>query len=175
MLALLGAVALLLIVAGAGKVVRPAESGRAAEVLGLPGGASAFWARLFGAAEIGVGTAVIVFGGVIPAALAAAAFSFLAVVAWRLLHVAPAQDCGCFGRSGQPITRGHLAIDIGCAATAVIAIRWPQPGWWTVMTGADPLIGGALAAMAVLLTWLLYEVLTTAPRLRDLQAGWAVR
>lgn len=172
MLALLGAVALLLIVAGAGKVVHPADSGRAAEVLGFPGGLSAVWARLFGAAEVAVGAVVIVVGGAFPAALAAASFTFLAVVAWRLLRVAPAQDCGCFGRSGQPITRSHLAVDIGCAVIALIAVGWPQPSWRTVVTGADPLVGGTLAAMAVLLTWLLYAVLTTAPRLH---AGGAVR
>lgn len=175
MLALLDAIALLLVVAGAGKLVHPAESGRAAAVLGIGSLASPLWVRLFGAFELIVGASVVAVGGVVPAGLAAVAYSFLAVVAWRLLRVAPAQDCGCFGKAGQPITRSHLLVDICCAAVALMAVRWPQRGFATLFSDADLVLGATMAAMSLLLAWLLYEVLTTAPKVRDLQAGLAVR
>ncbi len=131
MVGILSAAALLLVVAGLAKLRDPGPARSAIVAARLPGGArvrSPWVARSVGAAEVLVGTAALLVGGRWTAALLGASYLLLALVAWRLLSVASGTGCGCFGATGAPISRWHLALDLGFAAACCRRGRVPHPG-----------------------------------------------
>ncbi len=175
MVGVLGAAALVLAVAGVGKLIRPLGTSRAADALGAGRLAAAPMVRLFGLAEFALAGWVLVIGGRLAAGLLAFAYLFLALVATRLLRVAPQQDCGCFGKPDQPISRSHLFTDIFGAAVSLGAVIWSQPALLVVLSRSELWLGLGLAAMVALLTWLLYEAMTTAPQVLALRTTAALR
>jgi hypothetical protein len=175
MVGLLGATALLLAFAGIGKLIHPTRTARAVRLLGAPPLAGLSIVRAFGAAEIGLAAWVLVIGGAPAAGLLAAAYLILAAIAARLLRVAPQADCGCFGMPDQPISRTNVLTDIVCAAIGVAGVAWPQPALSTALANNGPWLGVGLFAMVLLLTWLLYQTVTSAPRVRRLRTRVAAR
>jgi hypothetical protein len=149
--------ALLLVPAGAFKLVSPAATATAAAEVGrrLPTSA----VRVLGAVEILVGVVAATAG--VPAAWAATAalyagFAGFVVAARR----AGAASCGCFGAAGAgvPPSRRHVMVNVAAAAAATGAALARADGLahagWPATVGA-----AALAAAA-------YAVLTVAPRVR---------
>ena len=172
MVGVLWAAALLLAGAGLGKVLRPASTVAAIEAAEIPGTswlATPGFARLIGVAELIVAGLVLSRGGATPAALLAAAYLLLTLVAWRMVRIAPGTDCGCFGAAAEPVGRWHIVVDIGCLFIAAAAVRWPLPGvpdmvesagWATLL-----ILGGA-----VLAAWLASQLMTSLPALLALRA-----
>lgn len=172
MVGLVWAGALLLAAAGLAKVFRPGPTGKAIRGATVPGAAflgSSGMVRLLGLVEVLVGLTVLGVGGPIPAALLAASYLVLTVVAVIMIKRAPTTECGCFGASAEPVSRWHIAVNAGYTLVAVAAVAWPQNGVADELksTGAEvvPLLG-----LAVLLGWLSYQLMTSLPALLILRA-----
>ena len=169
--ALAAAAALLLVGSGLAKLRAPAPVARTLVVLlpalGRRRRRLPALARVLGAAELAVGTAVLAFGGVLPFALLAAAYVAFAGVAIRLRTGDRAVPCGCFGRVDAPVGAAHIVLTAGCAAVAAAAA-----------TGSVGPAGGLLEhsafvaavglAQVVLLAWLGYLAITALPALTGL-------
>lgn len=115
---LLQVVALVVVVGGAAKLVRPAPFAALLSALGLPGGEAA--ARLVGAAEVALGAATFVTGARWAAALLALAYLVFAVsVVLARRH--GAASCGCFGAADAPPSTVHVVLNLVSAGVAVAA------------------------------------------------------
>ena len=177
MVGLLWAAAVVLGVAGLSKLARPASTVDALTAARIPGArvlASTATVRVAGATELGVAGYVLGWGGSPAAALLGVCYLILTVVAWRMLLVSPGQDCGCFGRSSEPITRWHLLVDIAGLSIGVAATLWPQPSVVDEVTGQGAQ-GVLLVALSLLLAWLCYLLMTALPALGNLRAKVANR
>lgn len=132
----------LLLAAGVAKIAVPDEAMAALHRLRLPSGRRA--ARLLGLGEMGLGLAVVLVGGRVPALLLATAYVPLSAVAAR--QRARQQSCGCFGAARLPVTRAHLAVNGVAAACGLLAALWSP--WSLRQVAAD---AGALAAVTAVL------------------------
>lgn len=114
----------LLLLAGTAKVRRPAASGRALVLAGLPGGT---WpVRALGAGEVVVAVAGLTVGGVLWGVQAVLYLGFTAFVARE--RTRPTSDCGCFGEDGVPVTGLHVVVDAALAVAAGTAAVVGAPG-----------------------------------------------
>ena len=163
---LFATVAGLLALAGALKLRSPSGG---AEAYPAPGAALGVrGARVVGAFELVLGAAAIVAPGRLVAALLAAAFAAFAAYTARLLAAGGgrAADCDCFGEAGGSVGIGHVALDLGCAAAALVAAIEPPRALASLVADA-PLAGSALVAgvtAAVYATYLTYTALPSAWR-----------
>lgn len=140
---LVSVLAVVLVVAGGGKLRSPAAAADALRSAGLPAGALA--ARLVGTAEVAIGLLVLVAPSRPALALMAALYAVLGAFALRLLLAAePVASCGCFGADAPPSPL-HAAFDAGAALVAVAAALDPPPGLPQLAAPA-PLPGVALLA-----------------------------
>ncbi len=151
----------LLLVAGVGKVRRPAGTVRALRTQGLPAPAPAV--RALGAAEVTV--AVLALAGWTPAlvATAAAYAGFTGFVLLALLRRRPLSSCGCFGEPDLPPTAAHAVLTAALALAAGVAATGPAglPAVWA----AGPAATAATAVVTALLAALCLLLLTGLPRL----------
>jgi hypothetical protein len=169
---LLSAAALLLGAAGLAKVLTPAPAAAALAATRLPGAGllgRELVVRLTGLAEVVIGVSVVVAGGRIAAALLAATFLLLAIVSWRMVSVAPGQDCGCFGRSGSTVSHWHTGVNLSFALVGLLAVLAPTVSLWTELS-RQPWLGIPLAAGVVLLAWLSLLLMTVLPNLLQARA-----
>jgi hypothetical protein len=140
---LVSVLAVVLVVAGAGKLRSPAAAAEALRSAGLPWGALP--ARLVGSAEAAVGALVLVAPSRPALTLMAALYAVLGAFALRLLLAAePASSCGCFGADAPP-SSVHAAFDACAAVVAGVAAAGPPPGLPELAARA-PLPGIALVA-----------------------------
>jgi hypothetical protein len=147
---LLGAAALLLLAAGAAKVVDPTRTSGALAALGWP--SSPALVRAGAGAEAALGALGLVVGGAVVAALVAASFAGFAVfVALALRSGTPVGTCGCFGSADTPPRPLHVGVDLLLAAGAALAAATdPAPlvdapaGAWALAAGVA---GAAYAAL----------------------------
>ncbi|MEE8599571.1 MauE/DoxX family redox-associated membrane protein [Euzebya tangerina] len=112
----------LLILAGVIKFPVPDGAMAGLHSLGLPSGRVS--ARVLGAAEILIGLAITITGGVVAAGLTVITYTALTVVAAR--QRAKQVDCGCFGVKTYPVSRLHLGVNAGLAVTGTAGL-WAQP------------------------------------------------
>jgi hypothetical protein len=135
--ALVGGAALLLLAAGALKLVDPT---RTAGALAARGWTVPRWAVRAGAlAETVLGAAVIAVGGYVPPALMAVSyFGFAWFVAGALRTGTPLGTCACFSQPDTPPRPVHVALD-GAFALAAAA---------GAAAGVDPLLDASLAVIA---------------------------
>lgn len=118
------AAALLLIVAGVAKIVRPVPTTDLLASLGLPEVPAAV--VVIGVVESVVGVLALVVGGPLLAAATGALYvGFLAVV-WRAL-VTGATTCGCFGRVNSPPSWLHVVGNAGFAVASFVAVAGKTP------------------------------------------------
>jgi methylamine utilization protein MauE len=164
----------LLVVAGASKAVRPANTVRAlSQVLPFPR-LIAVAVPTLAAGEMGLGVAAIFWP--VPALAAAVAGSYALfaafVLAVRLRHGA-LSSCGCFGTPDTPATWLHAVINVFLAVSGlVVALNEPGP---TVvsMLRPQPLDGAPLVLAALVGIFLVVLAFT---RLAQLTAvGHALR
>jgi len=176
MVGLLGAAALVLLAAGAPKILRPGLGGAALTAARLP------WARhlrptwvvrLTGLAEVAVALSVIAFGGRPAAAAVLVTFVVLAAFARRMMTVAPGQGCGCFGQAVSPVGPWHVGTNLALAAVGAAATLSPPPSL-AVALGSQPWAGVPLLALTALLAYLTYLLMTALPSMLDAAAGRAV-
>jgi hypothetical protein len=145
--AVLGAGALVLLVAGAAKVADPTRTAGALAALGWP--SSARLVRAGAAAELLVGAGALVVGGPVLAALVALSYlAFALFVIVALTSGTPIGSCGCIGRADTPPTALHVVVDAALAAGALLAAGMSSEPALTA--GAAELAGAvALAAAAI--------------------------
>lgn len=136
----------LLVLAGVAKLGRPAASGRALVLAGLPGGA---WSvRALGAVEVAVAVAGLAIGGVVWGVQAGLYLAFTLFVARE--RTRPTSDCGCFGEAGVPVTGLHVVVDAALAAAAATAAVVGAPSVLAAGTVDGGWLAVPLAAVAVL-------------------------
>lgn len=158
--------ALLLVVAGTGKIARPGATGAALHVARLPSDERV--ARMLGVAEVCLGSAVLAIGGPIPTALLASAYAAFAVFAERQRRHGAA--CGCFGTATTPATALHVWLNVAAAAIATgAAVR--SGASLPVTIADDPLPGLLVAVLLAVAVSVLRLLLTAAP---DLTAAIAL-
>jgi hypothetical protein len=140
---LVSVLAVVLVVAGVGKLRSPAAAADALRSAGLPSGVLP--ARLAGTGEAAVGALVLVAPSRPSLVLMAVLYAVLAAFALRLLRAdEPAASCGCFGADAPPSPL-HAAFDAGAALVAALAAIGPPPGLPELAVRA-PLPGVALVA-----------------------------
>ncbi len=118
------AVMVLLLFAGAQKIVDPSSTAGALRVARLP--SSHPIVRFVGAAEVLVVVSFLVWGGPLPA-LAGAAFygGFAWFVINALVRRLPISSCGCLGATETPPTMIHVVMNLGAVALLVTAVIIP--------------------------------------------------
>jgi len=143
---LVSVLAVVLVVAGGGKLRSPAAAADALRSAGLPAGALP--ARLVGAAEAAIGLLVLVVPARPALVLMAGLYAVLGAFALRLVLAAePVASCGCFGADAPPSPL-HAAFDAAAALVALTAAVEPPPGLPELAARA-PLPGVALVAGCV--------------------------
>jgi hypothetical protein len=165
------ALAALLALAGAQKLVDPTMTVGALRALGLP--SHPVLVRLGSAAELALGIAAISVGGAVLWWLVAASYVAFAVFVVAALHAGtPIGSCGCFGREETPPHGSHVALNLVLAALAgATAVTAPgSPVDAIVDHPGAGLATAAVAALAVVLLWAAYVVVP-----RTIAAGAAVR
>jgi hypothetical protein len=154
------AVAGLLAVAGALKLLAPARPQAGAPAPGAALGATG--TRVAGALELALGAVALVAPGRLVAGLVAAAFAAFAAYSLRLVAAGGASDCGCFGVEGGTVGIGHVALDLACAGVAAAAVLEPPRAIASLVADA-PLRGVALAAGVAAAVYAIYLAYTTLP------------
>jgi hypothetical protein len=154
--------AVLLVAAGAPKVLRPGYAVRALVSLGWP--AAPVLVRLLGLVEALIGLAAVLVGGAVPAALVGASYAaFSGFVAWALRRGGVLSSCGCFGRADTPPTRVHVVLTVTFTAVALAVATRPLRPLLDVPPGT-PATGLPLIGFTALGAWLAYLLLAVAPR-----------
>jgi hypothetical protein len=163
--------ALLLALAGAGKVVDPTMTVGALRAMKLP---AVPWAvRAGSVAEVGLGVLAVTVGGVLVwSAVAVSYLAFGAFVLAALRRGTMIGSCGCFGREETPPHALHVVLDLGLVAIA---------GLTAVVSPAAPLdaiteavgTGIALVALTAVALFLVHAAFVELPRTLDLATRWA--
>lgn len=160
------AISALLVVAGVMKLRRPAFTAGALSAVGLPG--SDTLVRLLGVTEIVVGVAAAASGARLWA-LAVAVFymAFALFVAHALRRRTPIATCGCFGSPDTPPTVGHLVLNLGSAAAALV-VAWRPVGRFVGLPALDPWTGVAFLIFSAATVYLMYAIVNVLPQRRRL-------
>ncbi|MEZ5178041.1 MAG: hypothetical protein R2746_07105 [Acidimicrobiales bacterium] len=142
----------------------PAPAARGLRTAGLPSSATAV--RILGVGELAIAAWALGWGGRGSAAAVALDYVGFAGFAEQVRRRSRGRaSCGCFGASGAPLSRLHVAIDLVVAAVAVVAVVDPVPG--LLDAAADtPAAGIAFVGYTLLLAWLLEVALTALPELQ---------
>jgi hypothetical protein len=157
------AFALLLILAGVAKALRPLPTVRALRSVQLP--SSKLAVRLLGAGEAVLAVVALVTAGPIAAALVALSYaSFAAFVLYARARGGTISSCGCFGKADSPPTAAHIVVNLAAAATAAAAAIWPA-GSPLAELAHSPGAGVPLTALILVTTGLAYLALAEWPRL----------
>jgi hypothetical protein len=156
------AIAGLLAMAGAQKLVDPTMTVGALRALGVP--SSSVLVRAGSAAELVLGVAAITIGGTaVWWAVAASYLAFAAFVVAALRKGTMIGTCGCFGREETPPHWTHVALNGALAGLAgLIAAR--SPGSPVDALTADPGTAIAVVALAAVALYLLYAAYVELPR-----------
>ena len=151
--------AVLLVLAGAAKLSRPAPGW--ADLLGFR--ARTPVVRLVGASEAAAGVAALFLGGAAAWAVGLLYAAFALVVLRAVL--AGADSCGCFGRLDAPPSLIHVVGNLVLAAVSFGAAGAPSPPIPAVVQamGDSPAVGAALAAVVALVAGLLLVSFTALP------------
>jgi len=115
--ALIGALSLLLGLAGFAKARHPGPSTEALRAAGIPG--PGIVARTVGTCELVIAAAGLAFPGRLGGAIVAVAFGCLALGAWVASRGAGQVACGCFGDAdGAAFGPRHVVTNLLCAVAA---------------------------------------------------------
>jgi hypothetical protein len=158
----------LLVVAGAAKAVRPADTARALNqaVSAIRLDRMALLVRTAAALECALGVAGILFPW--PPIAAAVAVSYLAFAGFVLaayIKGGPLATCGCFGTPDTPPTVVHIIINVGLAASAVVVATAGRSGSLLDALSGQPWRGIPLVAVSGVCAWLIFLALSPLARL----------
>jgi hypothetical protein len=156
------AIAALLALAGAQKVLDPTMTVGALRALRLP--ASPLTVRTGAAAELALGVLAIGLGGALAWSLVAASYlAFAAFVVAALRRGTMIGSCGCFGREDTPPHWSHVALNVVLAAVA-LALAVQGDGAPVDAVLDRPGQGAVVSLLAVVALGLLYVVYVELPR-----------
>ncbi len=157
------ATCVLLALAGASKVARPAPTVGALRAVRWP--ASFALVRWLGAFEIVVGVVAVVTGRPAPALVVALLHvAFAAFVAVALRAGSPVQSCGCFGETETPPSRAHLVTNLVLAGAAfAVAFGGGLPTLGDTL-GDQPMAAVPFVILVGVAVQLLLVLLTDLPR-----------
>jgi hypothetical protein len=114
----------LIMIAGAQKLLDPSSTSGALRGAGLPD--APILVRLLGIAEVVAGAAFLVVGGSIPAAAGAALYlGFAVFVMVALIKDLPISSCGCLGATETPPTLIHVVMNLSATAVLAMAVIIP--------------------------------------------------
>lgn len=156
------AVAALLALGGALKVVRPVETSTALGALNLP--AHHGLVRALGVIEITIGAAA--FATAAPLASTFMAGSYLGFAGFVMMarHAkTPVQSCGCFGKAETPPSLTHITVNLTAAAIAVATAVRPLPQLSELLAN-QPGAGIPLLMLTGVTIYVLYILLTALPQ-----------
>ena len=141
--------AVLLVIAGAAKVARPATTAALMEMLGavLRGRSPAPSLRALGLAEITLGIATLLTDVAAFRVVVGVLYVVFALAVWRAISVG-ATSCGCFGRVDAPPTWLHVFGNLALAACSFGAVAGRSP--LEVMEDQPAAGVGFVAAVGVL-------------------------
>lgn len=163
--------AVLLVLAGAQKLLDPVMTVGALRALRLP--SSEALVRSGAAAELALGTAAIALGGIVVWWLVALSYvAFAAFVGAALRAGTMIGSCGCFGKEDTPPHPLHLVLDVGLAAVAVTAALSTSGALVDELLD-HPGQGAAVTLLAMAGVYLLHAAFVELPR--TLAAGRASR
>ena len=164
---LLGAfhiVSVVIVASGVAKIVSPDGFASLLRSLGLPQRRSL--AVLAGIVEVVLGTAALLLGGVLVAALVAVAYAVFAVVI-LLARRSGAQDCGCFGVASAPPSILHAVVNLASGlVAAAIAVIGDVP-WIGEVLADQPALGVPYVIALVTGAWLVVALDTVAAEVLD--------
>jgi len=172
----------LLVGAGASKVVRPDDTARALLPLVPPRlrrvvafGALRTSVRLLAAVEVALGVLGLLLPRPLTGALVAASyFAFAGVSAYARSQGGALASCGCFGAPDTPATYLHVAIDLVLGGAAVaVAVGVPTTGWLVTALAGQPLRGLPLAALTAVGAAMTYLALSGLSRLHAVRLSMA--
>ncbi|MDP9073465.1 MAG: hypothetical protein M3N98_04670 [Actinomycetota bacterium] len=153
---------ILLVVGGAAKLWRPANTVGALRTLRLP--AAAVLVRLLATFEVAVGASAIVIGNRLTAVLLAASYlGFTGFVLVAMARGGALSSCGCFGTPDTPPTVMHVVVTLAASAVACAAIAHPVGHVLDRLTG-QPLAGLPFVALTACSVWFAYVGLAVLPR-----------
>ena len=155
--------ALLLVLAGAPKIVHPRDTLNALHAAGIP--APPVFVRVVAFAELAIGIDAFVNGNRPSAVLVAVSYTvFTLFVVRALRRETPLTTCGCFGRADTPPTWTHVVVDGAAVAAAVAVAVDPGVGIGDVVR-AQPEGGIPYVILVATGTFLAYLSLTVLARL----------
>lgn len=156
------AIAALLALGGALKVVRPVETSTALAALNLP--AHYRLVRALGVIEIIIGAAAFVTSAPLASALTAASYlGFAGFVMMARRAKTPVQSCGCFGRAETPPSLTHIVVNLAAATVAAATAARPLPPLSKLLAN-QPGSGIPLLILIGVTIYLLYILLTALPQ-----------
>jgi hypothetical protein len=155
-------VAGLLLLGGALKAARPADTAGALRALGLP--APATLVRLGATTEVMIAAGALATGARLFAVLIAASYVvFLVFVFVALRSETPLSSCGCFGRVDTPPTFIHVGVNLAAAGVAVAAAIAPPPDFVSVVED-QPAWGVPFVFLTLIGIYLAFLMMTELPR-----------
>ena len=165
MLAILVSVAaILMLVAGGAKVIRPDS---ATDALGLAGLVVAPIAVRLGAAiEVLVALTALVVPGPIPSLLVGVSFLLFAGFVLLLRRMPGVESCGCFGTSDEPPSMRHVIVNLLIASGCIVAAVVGSSSAGSLLR-ADWSSGLLFFMISLTAAWLVGLLLRSSP--------WAVR
>lgn len=166
----------LLVLAGASKSARPANTVRALGGVFPYPRFLAVTVPLLAATELALGTAGIIWPVPVFAALVAVSYAVFAgfVVVIRLRHGA-VSSCGCFGTPDTPATWLHAVINIFLAASsAALVVNEPGGNIVTVLR-SQPWHGLPLVLAVLVGTWLVVLAFSSLAQLTAVRRTLAAR
>ena len=154
--------ALLLVLAGAQKLVDPTMTVGALRALRLP--SSPGLVRAGSGAELALGASAVAVGGAALWWLVAASYlAFGAFVLAALRRGTMIGSCGCFGREETPPHPSHVVLNVALAtAAAATAVR--TPGSVLEALGDHPGTAVGVVALSAVALLLLYAAFVELPR-----------
>ena len=158
--AILGSAALLLVAAGAAKLIRPSDG--FAGLVGFRVGP--LTVRLLGGVEVAAGAGALWLGGPVAASAVGLLYGLFALAVVRAL-LAGAESCGCFGRLDTPPSRIHVVANLALAASSFAAAGADGAAIPVIARALvdSPAVGAALAVEVVVLAGLALVTFTALP------------
>jgi len=166
----------LLVLAGASKSVRPANTVRALSVVFPYPRLLAVTVPLLAAGELALGTAAIIWPVPVLAAMVAVSYAAFAgfVVVIRLRHGA-VSSCGCFGKPDTPATWLHAVINVFLAASSAALVANEPGGNIVTVLGSQPWHGLPLVLAVLVGSWLVVLAFSSLAQLTSVRHTLAVR
>jgi hypothetical protein len=160
------AACVLLVAAGAAKVLRPGDTARAlADTVPLPLRPMRSAVRAGALAEAILGAVALLRPGPATAGLVAASYlAFALYVATVSARGGPLASCGCFGTPDTPAMPIHVVMDLLLAGSAALVAATVGPGTLTGVLAGQPWHGIPLVLLSLLCAWLLVLTLGSLAR-----------